>query len=134
MTGLGPKQEEEALMPEVLVCKDGEIADGGVRLIRVGREEIGVIRQGNKYYAYRNLCPHQGGPACEGLRMPQVVDRLGEGGILLGQTFDEDDMHIVCPWHGYEFHLADGCHVIDRNLRLKKYEVVQRGGEIFIAV
>ena len=84
-------------MPEVLVCKDGEIAEGGVRLIRVGREEIGVIRHRDKYYAYRNLCPHQGGPACEGLRMPQVVDRIGEGGILLGQTFDEDDMHIVCP-------------------------------------
>jgi nitrite reductase (NADH) small subunit len=121
-------------MPEVLVCKDGEIAEGGVRLIKVGREEIGVIRHRDKYYAYRNLCPHQGGPACEGLRMPQVVDRLGEGGILLGQTFDEDDMHIVCPWHGYEFHLADGCHVIDRQLRLKKYNVVQRGDEIFVAV
>jgi nitrite reductase/ring-hydroxylating ferredoxin subunit len=121
-------------MPEVLVCKDGEIAEGGVRLITVGREEIGVIRHRDTYYAYRNLCPHQGGPACEGLRMPQVVDRIGNGGILLGQTFDEEDMHIVCPWHGYEFHLADGCHVIDRRLRLKKYEVVKRGGEIFVAV
>jgi nitrite reductase (NADH) small subunit len=126
--------KKEALMPEVLVCKDGEIKDGDVRLIRVGREEIGVIRHRDKYYAYRNLCPHQGGPACEGLRMPQVVDRIGEGGILLGQTFDEDDMHIVCPWHGYEFHLADGCHVIDKRLRLKKYEVVQRGGEIFVTI
>ncbi len=121
-------------MPEILVCKDGEIADGAVRLIKAGREEIGVIRHKGKYYAYRNWCPHQGGPACEGLRMPQVIDRIGEGGILLGQAFDEDDMHIICPWHGYEFHLTDGCHVVDRRLRLKKYEVVQRDGEIFVAV
>jgi nitrite reductase (NADH) small subunit len=121
-------------MPEVLVCKHGEIAEGGVRLITVGQEEIGVIRRRDQYYAYRNLCPHQGGPACEGLRMPQVVDKIGKGGIFLGQTFDEDDMHIVCPWHGYEFHLADGCHVIDKRLRLKKYNVVERGGEIFVAV
>jgi nitrite reductase/ring-hydroxylating ferredoxin subunit len=121
-------------MPEVLVCKDGEIADGGVRLVTVGAVEIGVIRQAGKYYAYRNICPHQGGPACEGLRMPQVIDRIGERGIFLGQTYDESDMHIVCPWHGYEFHLADGCHVIDKRLRLKKYDVVERNGEVFVSV
>ncbi len=121
-------------MADVLVCKEGEIAEGAVRLVKVGRVEIGVIRHGNKYYAYRNLCPHQGGPACEGLKLPQVVDKIGENGIYLGQTFDESDIHIVCPWHGYEFHLTDGTHVIDKRLRLKKYEVVARDGEIYVAV
>jgi nitrite reductase/ring-hydroxylating ferredoxin subunit len=121
-------------MAEVLVCKEGEIADGGVRLLQVGPIEIGVIRHAGKYYAYRNLCPHQGGPACEGLRMPQVVDLIGEDGGYLGQTFDDSDMHIVCPWHGYEFHLSDGCHVIDKRLRLKKYDVLQRDGEVYVAV
>ena len=121
-------------MADILVCRDGEIAEGGVRVVRSGEVEIGVIRHAGKYYAYRNFCPHQGGPACEGIRMPQVVDNIGKDGMFLGQSFDEGDMHIVCPWHGYEFHLADGCHVIDRRLRLKKYDVVQRGGEIFVAV
>ena len=119
-------------MPEVLVCKDGEIADGGVRLVKVGREEIGVIRHRDKYYAYRNLCPHQGGPACEGLRMPQVVDRIGDGGILLGQTFDEDDMHIVCPWHGYEYNMKTGECVSDRKLKLRKYKIVEKGDEVYV--
>jgi nitrite reductase (NADH) small subunit len=93
---------------EVLVCREGEIADGDVRLIRVGPVEIGVIRHKGSYYAYRST--------------------------YLGQRFDEDDMHLVCPWHGYEFHLSDGCHVVDRRVRLKKYNVVQRNGEIYIAV
>ena len=31
------------------------------------------------------------------------------------------------------FHLADGCHVIDNRLRLKKYNVIERGGDIFVA-
>ena len=66
-------------MAEVLVCKDGEIADGGVRVITAGEVEIGVIRQGGKYYAYRNHCPHQGGPVCEGVRMPQVLDVIAPG-------------------------------------------------------
>jgi len=121
-------------VPEVRVCKHGEIPEGGVRLVLIGKIEIGVIRHADKYYAYRNFCPHQGGPACEGLRMPQVVDLVGEGGVFLGQTYDENDMHIVCPWHGYEFHLADGTHVCDKRLRLKKYQVAERQGEVYVTV
>ena len=121
-------------MADIPVCKENELADGAVRIVELGTLQVAVIRHDGKYFAYRNWCPHQGGPACEGLRMPQVVDKIGKGGVFLGQTFDEDDMHIVCPWHGYEFHLADGYHVIDKRLRLKKYEVVERGGEIFVAV
>jgi nitrite reductase/ring-hydroxylating ferredoxin subunit len=43
-------------------------------------------------------------------------------------------MHIVCPWHGYEFHLSDGTHVCDKRLRLTKYPVIQRDGEIYVDV
>ncbi len=121
-------------MADIFVCKDGEIPDGGVRLVKAGTTEIGIIRHSGQYYAYRNLCPHQGGPACEGVMLPQVVDLIGEGGVYIGQTFDENDLHIVCPWHGYEFHLSDGTHVCDKQLRLKKYAVVRRNGEVYVAV
>jgi nitrite reductase/ring-hydroxylating ferredoxin subunit len=121
-------------MAEVLVCKDGEMADGGVRLVMAGTIEIGVIRHKGNYYAYRNRCPHQGGPVCEGVRMPRVIDKIGDGGVYLGQGYDENDLHIVCPWHGYEFHLSNGCHVADASVRLRKYDVVQRNGEIYVAV
>ena len=95
-------------MAETLVCKAGEIAEGGVRIVHTGKYEIGVLRHGGRYYAYRNYCPHQGGPACEGLRMPQVKELVDEKGIFHGKTFDHDDMHIVCPWHGSAFSLEDG--------------------------
>jgi nitrite reductase (NADH) small subunit len=121
-------------MPELLVCRDGEIAEGGVRIVRSGRTEIGVIRHAGKYYAYRNLCPHQGGPACEGLRMPQIVELIDGDGVYHGKRYDEGDMHIVCPWHGWEFHLADGTHVIDSRHRLRKYPVVEHGDDIYVTV
>jgi nitrite reductase/ring-hydroxylating ferredoxin subunit len=121
-------------MTDVLVCKDNELKDGAVRIVQLGQLEVAVIRQGGKYYAYRNLCPHQGGPACEGVRMPRVIDVINPDGTFKGQSFDQDDIHIVCPWHGYEFHLATGENVCDKRLRLKKYEVVEHGGEIFVAV
>ncbi len=121
-------------MAEVLVCKQGDMAEGGVRIVRADKVEIGVIRHSGKYNAYRNLCPHQGGPACEGLMMPQVKELIDENGVYNGKTFDRDDMHIVCPWHGYEFHLADGVHVADNRIKLQKFNVIERNGDVYVAV
>lgn len=119
---------------EVLVCRSDDLKDGNVRIIEVDDVEVGVIRHGGKCYAYQNVCPHQGGPACEGLRIPQVEDVIDESGAFLRQQYDEGDMHIVCPWHGYEYHLATGVHVGDHSLRLKKFVVAEREGNVYVAV
>jgi nitrite reductase/ring-hydroxylating ferredoxin subunit len=121
-------------MADILVCKENELAEGAVRIVGLGGLEVAVIRHGGKYYAYRNLCPHQGGPACEGVRMPRVFDVIDADGFFKGQSFDSEDIHIVCPWHGYEFHLATGENVCNKQLRLKKYDVVERGGDVYVAI
>jgi nitrite reductase/ring-hydroxylating ferredoxin subunit len=121
-------------MAEIHVCADNELADGAVRIVRVKELEVAVIRHGGAYYAYQNYCPHQGGPACEGVRMPQVVDNIDAEGNVVGHAFDESDMHIVCPWHGYEFHLDTGVHVADPRVRLRKFKVVERDGGVYVAV
>jgi nitrite reductase (NADH) small subunit len=121
-------------MAEMLVCKDGEIAEGGVRVIQAGSVEIGVIRHGGKYYAYRNHCPHQGGPVCEGVRMPAVLDIIAPDRTFLQQDYDRNDMHIVCPWHSYEFHLEDGVNVCDKRIRLQKFNVVEKDGAVYVNV
>src|SRR3954453_8921809 len=99
-------------MAEIQVCREGDFADGGVMVVTAGSVEIGVIFSKGQYYAYRNRCPHQGGPACEGLKMPRVVEKIGDKGVHLAQEFHESDMHILSPLHGWEFHLKDGTHVI----------------------
>lgn len=121
-------------MSDVLICGSDEIKDGAVRIVEVGDVELGVIRHKGHYYAYRNLCPHQGGPACEGLRIPQVEDVIDGKGGYLGQRFNDDDMHIVCPWHGYEYHLSTGEHVCDPKLRLQKFDVHERNGKIYVTL
>jgi len=117
---------------ELFVCKVGEISDDDVRIVGEAGCQIGVIMQGGRYYAYRNQCPHQGGPVCEGLKLPQVEDIVDDAGLLVGQQFNESDIHIVCPWHGYEYHLDTGVHVGDARLKLTKYDVITRDGEIYV--
>jgi nitrite reductase/ring-hydroxylating ferredoxin subunit len=119
-------------MAELFVCRVDEIADGDVRIVEHDSFEIGIIRRGERYFAYRNLCPHQGGPSCEGLRLPKVEDVIDERGLFVGQRFNEDDIHIVCPWHGYEYHLETGEHVCNTRLKLHKHGVVARDGGIYV--
>jgi len=121
-------------MAELFVCKAGEIGEGEVRIVALNEIEVGVYRHGGKYFAYRNHCLHQGGPACEGVMLPKVRDVFGEHKILLGQTFDEAEMHIVCPWHGWEYKLETGECAADARLRLQRFTVVEREGGVYVAV
>ena len=121
-------------MEEVLVCKSDELSNGSTRIIYHGPHELAVIRYNNKFYAYSNICPHQGGPACEGILVPKVIDALDVEGQFVGQRYDENDMHIVCPWRGYEFHLENGEHVGIKKFKLKKYNVLERGGSIYVLI
>ena len=119
-------------MQEILVCHPEDVPEGQTRIVRTNDIEIGVIRHAGAWYAYRNLCPHQGGPACEGVRMFAVTETIVEGGVSLGHRFDETDLHIVCPWHGYEFPVTDGVHVRDSRVRLQKFPVVERDGGVYV--
>ena len=91
----------------------------------------GYCRQGRRLYAYSNYCLHSGGPACEGLLINRVVDLIAADRTYQGQSFG-DEMHFVCPWHDDEYELKTGECVGDRKLKLRKYEVVRRGDDVFV--
>ena len=70
-------------------------------------ERIAVFRDGNLVSAVTNLCAHQNGP-------------LGEGRVVNGC--------IICPWHGYEYRLEDGCAPPPFTERLATYRLRLRDG------
>ena len=118
-------------MAEWFVAKAAEMSEGDRRIVSAGRHEIGVFCKDGGYFAYSNYCVHSGGPACEGLMINKVVDVIAPDRTYQGQIFS-DEVHFVCPWHGYEFELKTGECVGDRRLRLKKFDVVRRGDNIFV--
>jgi len=118
-------------MAEWFVAKASEMQDGDRRIVVAGSAEIGVFYKDGDYFAYSNYCVHSGGPACEGILINQVVDLIAPDRTYQGQTFS-DEVHFVCPWHGYEYELTTGRCVGDRKLKLKKYEVVRRGDVIYV--
>jgi nitrite reductase/ring-hydroxylating ferredoxin subunit len=122
---------EQCEMAEWLVGKASDIKDGDRKIVTAGKREIGVFHKGGDFYAYSNTCLHQGGPACEGMISQNVVDVIDKDGLYQGQTYG-DETHFVCPWHGYEYDLKTGECIGDRKLKLRKYEIVKRGEEIYV--
>lgn len=45
-----------------VLCKCDDISDGKARGFQVGELSLLVVRQGERYFAYRNHCPHLGLP------------------------------------------------------------------------
>ncbi len=116
----------------ILVGKASEFGDGDRKIVANGSGEIGVYLIKGAWYAYQNHCPHQGGPVCEGLTMAKVEAIIADDKTVQGKRFNHDHMHIVCPWHGWEFQMEDGLSSADKSFRLKKYDVEVKGDEVYV--
>ena len=121
-------------MAEVFAGTVAEFQEHGRLIVKDGDLEIGVFHRAGAYYAYHNECFHQGGPACEGMMIAKVEDVIAPDRTVTGQRFSDTEMHFVCPWHGYEYDLASGECVGDRRKKLKKYNVVQKGDNVYVVV
>jgi nitrite reductase/ring-hydroxylating ferredoxin subunit len=119
-------------MAEQFVGKISEFKDGDRRIIFVGDNEIGVFRHEGQFFAYSNFCLHQGGPACEGLTIAKVEERIMPDKTSRGMYFSDTEMHFVCPWHGYEYDMKTGECVSDRKLKLRKYKVVEKEDGVYV--
>jgi nitrite reductase/ring-hydroxylating ferredoxin subunit len=122
------------LQREYFVGTLADFSDGSRRLITVDGVEVGVISHRGRFYAYRNWCVHQGGPVCEGLITGRVQELVDDDGRIVGGSISEEEIRIVCPWHGYEFDLETGRCIPESNKRLRAYEVVERDGNVYVVV
>jgi nitrite reductase/ring-hydroxylating ferredoxin subunit len=121
-------------LPDVFVCRREELEDDTRRLVDLDGVEVAVLLAGDRVVAYENRCLHQGGPVCEGMIIGRVVPQLDEDKRVLGETFSTSELHIACPWHGWEFDLATGECATDRRRRLRKFEVAERDGSVFLVL
>lgn len=119
-------------MEEIFVGTIDEFTNENVRkIVSVEEKEIGVFRRNDRFYAFENLCPHAGGPVCEGVIRGKVEAVLNEEKDLVIHQIAETT-HLVCPWHGWEYNLATGECAGDRKYRIRKYQVFEKGKEVYL--
>lgn len=119
-------------MAEVNIGSVADFSDPGRKVFEIDGFEIGVFHVRGEFSAYRNVCPHMGGPVCQGKVMPRVEENIAADRKSRGFAFSKTHTNIVCPWHGYEFDLRTGCHQGNPQLRLRPLEVRVLDGEVFI--
>lgn len=115
-----------------------EIAERGRLVVTLGEEAdavtVGVFRFRGRLHAYENVCAHQGGPACQGRIVARVRERLDDAQRSLGLAFEDDSMHIVCPWHGFEYDVTTGRHPGRPDYALRPVTVGEEGGRVRVTV
>jgi nitrite reductase (NADH) small subunit len=126
-------------------CLDGIMAEyyaggldlfteGGRRLLACGDAEIGIFMVDGELYAWHNECAHRGGPVCQGRIMKRVMEPLESHGTVRGLQYHDTDIHLICPWHGYEYNIRSGEHPGHPALKLRKADVTVRNGEVYVVL
>lgn len=95
----------------VRVGRVADLAQGEVKVVQVDGQAIALFHVAGRYYALEAACPHEGEPLADG-----VIEGL----------------HVLCPWHGYDFHLKTGKCEQDPDLQVLTYPVKVQGGDLLI--
>ncbi len=74
-------------------------------------ESIALFRAGQRIYAVDGMCAHQGGPIARG---------------------HLDANCVTCPWHGWQYDLRDGRHLLTGKHLLDCFPVEIRGDQVWV--
>lgn len=121
-------------MREVAVGRASAFPDPGRQVIVLDGEEIGVFCVNGRFTAFENVCPHLGGPVCQGKIIPRVEEAVAEDKTSLGLAFSNDQVNVACPWHGYEFDVQTGRHQGNPHLRLRAVKIEVVDGDLVVTV
>jgi nitrite reductase (NADH) small subunit len=102
------------------------------RCVEVDGVEVAIFRLDDAFVAYENICPHMGGPVCQGKVLPQVEEQIEGDKTSTGLTFSKTERNVVCPWHGWEFNLRTGAHPGNPRYKLRRLHVQIEGEEVFV--
>lgn len=112
-----------------------EFPDRKLVSVEVGGMELGVCRWGERIYAFRNACPHEGAPLCAGFLQKRLTAsasaEAGEPDVSL--SVDEESPVVLCPWHRWEFQLEDGAAAAP-GFRMRTYRVRHEAGRVLLTL
>lgn len=103
-------------------------------VLDVGGIGVGVYFVGDEVRAWRNICPHLGGPVCQGKTMPRTLQGVKPDMKSAGLQLSKTERNIVCPWHGFEFDILTGQHPIDTSVRLSPIAVRVEGQDVILTI
>jgi nitrite reductase/ring-hydroxylating ferredoxin subunit len=121
-------------MKEVVIGDAVSFQKPGRKVVEVDGTEVGVFCLDGKFTAYENVCPHMGGPVCQGKIIARVQEMVARDKTSLGLSFSKNQTNVACPWHGYEFDISTGQHQGNPRMRLRPVKIEVLNGGLVIAL
>jgi nitrite reductase (NADH) small subunit len=115
---------------EQAVGRLDDFPPGTHRVVEVAGRQIGVFNVDGTLHALPNICPHQTGPLCEAKRLTGALEADAEDDLR--PVWRHEGEIVTCPWHGLEYHVPTGQCLSFKQIRLRRYEVSERDGFVFI--
>ena len=119
-------------MDRIKVGNISEFNELTPRMVEVRGSRVFIYLYRGRFYSYANMCPHQGGPACEGDLRGSVIGQKDENGLYI-ESISKEQYSIVCPWHGVEYDLENGECRTNRRQRLRHYDVIVENNDVFLS-
>lgn len=119
-------------MTEYLVGPNIALPEGDLAIIDAGGIEVGVFRFDGCLYAIENRCLHQGGPVCYGELTGRVEVEVAPDRTVGQMRVSKTRVHLVCPWHAWEYDLKTGASAADPRLKLRRFKTSVRDGNIYV--
>ena len=120
-------------MQSVAIGKASAFPNPGRKVVEVDGVAVGVFCRDGKFTAFENVCPHMGGPVCQGKIIARVQELVARDKTSLGLSFS-GATNIVCPWHGYEFDIASGQNQGNPRMRLRPVNIEVVDGDLVITL
>ena len=121
-------------MREIAIGKVAAFPNPGRRVIEVDGVAVGVFCRNGTFTAFENVCPHMGGPVCQGKLIARVQELVADDKTSLGLSFSPEQTNVVCPWHGYEFDISSGRHQGNPRLRLRPVKITVVDDDVVISL
>lgn len=125
-------------MPWVSLGIEEEFLDDESRIVEPRKNlRIGIYKSNGEYYAYEDICVHQGGPACEGDLFPNAegeIKSTTKNNHDGGGSGNGHKPNFACPWHGVEYDIKTGTCRANKRLKLKSFKIVAKNGIVKILI
>jgi nitrite reductase/ring-hydroxylating ferredoxin subunit len=112
---------------KTFACQEEDVIAGNPKIVMIRTLSVGLFRLGSEIHALLNVCPHKGAPLCEGPQCGTTASTEGADFI------DVRDNEIVrCAWHGWEFDIRSGAHLVDPTVKARVFPVTVEAGSVYV--
>ncbi|MAE62723.1 MAG: 2Fe-2S ferredoxin [Phycisphaeraceae bacterium] len=105
-----------------------ELADGAMKTVRAAGRDLLLVRRGDKVYAIRDICIHQGARLSDG-----VLTCTRRGGRVGEYVAEKVGRIVRCPWHNWEYDVESGACLHDpEKARVASYDTYIEDGAVWV--